>query len=278
MRLLLGRFARRFAVASRSVDSARGILVNPVAAFVFFLWLPWPPALRRCSFHIGGLSFLCRHEDWLTADETALRGENNFLGALLADKKRPLVLDLGANIGVFSLKVFTINRQATVHALEPGLRTFEVLEQNRALHPELDWRPARFAIWTEDGCVGFQESRAASTTSHVRASGGTSTVPAMRLRTLLAQMGEAPVDLMKMDIEGAEECVIEDTIDLLGRVDALVVEVHPVRSDPAKVTSLLSRSFQYLYTLDRRQTSKPIIIASRVPRDIASLGARLLQD
>ena len=62
------------------------------------------------------------------------------------------------------------------------------------------------------------------------ASGGSLRLPVRRLGTIMAELGHSRLDVLKMDIEGAEFEVIRDFLDSRIEIDQLVVEVHPQRS------------------------------------------------
>ena len=68
------------------------------------------------------------------------------------------------------------------------------------------------------------------------------TVKSVRLRDLIAQ--EKYVDLLKIDIEGAETTVIEDCRDVLDRVKHLFIEYHSFNDQP----QTLNRIMQVLHT------------------------------
>jgi hypothetical protein len=62
-------------------------------------------------------------------------------------------------------------------------------------------------------------------------------VKAVRLRSYLA--GET-VDLLKIDIEGAETVVLKDCADLLSNVERLFVEYHSFEDRPQTLQELLA--------------------------------------
>jgi hypothetical protein len=77
------------------------------------------------------------------------------------------------------------------------------------------------------------------------------TVNGIRLDTLIKQLGVNSVDLVKMDIEGAEYHILTDPDLDLAHVKAMIIEVHyPFTSHQNKaiISSLKSKGFQ-LYPL-----------------------------
>jgi hypothetical protein len=79
--------------------------------------------------------------------------------------------------------------------------------------------------------------------------GRAQTVPSLRLRDVLDQ---GPVDLLKLDIEGAEDAVLADCEPALRAVKAIVMDLHEfdpsVRQAP-RVLELLSRA-GFSYAID----------------------------
>ena len=62
-------------------------------------------------------------------------------------------------------------------------------------------------------------------------SGLTVKAPVYRLTTIMETLGHRSVDLLKMDIEGAEYSVISDLLSTHVRVDQLLVEFHHARPE-----------------------------------------------
>jgi FkbM family methyltransferase len=139
------------------------------------------------------------------------------------------VLDLGANTGLTSSVFAARWPQARVVAVEPELRNFELLQRNCA--PAANITPVRGAVWPHDGEVGitnpterpwgFRVDELAGTHS------GTEQIPAFSIPTLMVQHSFKTLDVVKMDIEGAEKVIFEaNPIEWLSRVRVLIVEVH----------------------------------------------------
>src|SRR5262249_29165666 len=151
---------------------------------------------RSGRLQLGGHPFVTRGLDWVAVDEVALRGEYDFIRPLLA-ARRPVVVDIGANIGMFSLFAFHVNRDASVHAFEPSADTFGLLERNRRANPSLAWRTHHAAVHARDGVIRF-DNRPASTARRVSEDAG-DLVPCLSLRTVLERVA-TPVTLLKIDV------------------------------------------------------------------------------
>lgn len=175
---------------------SQAIADNAIYAFFFFL-MPERIVnflIRYCCFRIGNFTCLARRADWTTVDEVVLRGEYDTVDRLYELKDRPTIVDLGANIGMFSLRVFTVCPSAVVHAVGPSSATYQVLMRNKLANPNLTWHLYHAAVWQNDGQVKFQNSERASTISTI-SEDGNEVVPAISLATLFSTCVKVPVDL-----------------------------------------------------------------------------------
>jgi FkbM family methyltransferase len=142
------------------------------------------------------------------AERAALAGEI----ARLAPTGRPFVfVDIGANVGLFSLFVAAMAPAARIIAIEPEPGNFERLLFNLAANPNLPIKALRLALGDQEGEVGVMLNR--------RDRGGTRTVAPDRVaiearvpcRTLLSIVTDQAlpgIDALKIDVEGAEDKVL----------------------------------------------------------------------
>jgi hypothetical protein len=77
-------------------------------------------------------------------------------------------------------------------------------------------------------------------------------VPTCRLRDYLTQR----VDLLRLDIEGAEVDVLLDCADLLGQVRNLAVDYHSLFKRPQRLDELVALLTRAGFRLDFRVTSQ----------------------
>lgn len=140
----------------------------------------------------------------------------------LARHAAGLALDVGANTGVFALLAAAANPQLRVCAFEPLGSVRELLRENLAYNPDLAPRIVvePFALSRAEGSFPFFETindQGLITTSssleleHARQVGEFRSSPVIT-RTLDAwaeKLGPAPIELVKIDVEGHEDAVIE---------------------------------------------------------------------
>lgn len=164
----------------------------------------------------------------------------------------PRILDLGANIGLASLyfKKRYPGARITAYEADPGI--CDVLRRNLRANGAGDVEVVNKAVWISDGDVSFDREGADSGSvvgSDPAFARGASRLAACRLRDVLAR---ERFDVVKLDIEGAELEVLEDSRDVLDNVRALIMEVHEWKPDDRitpRVLELLSGA-GYRYALD----------------------------
>ena len=156
-----------------------------------------------------------------------------------ADSKTPVVLDIGANVGAFTRAFVKASRTPKlVLSFEPSSYVFSIL---RIVTKRLDKVQChKIALSSKAGTVDLQTPIKASGSlrvglSHIgTASDGdtlTETVPTRRLDDFLADQGIESVDVVKMDVEGAEQMVVDGAPDLLKRIRPLwYVEIDESRA------------------------------------------------
>jgi FkbM family methyltransferase len=152
------------------------------------------------------------------------------------------VVDIGANIGIFSL--FAAHRGAKVYAVEPDRQNFKLLCKNIESNGLSD-RVQAFccAVAKHDGTIALYVPDARGlcasgliTTSlkqleHLsendRSQVGIARVKAVSLPAFLKKTGESVISLLKLDTEGAELDILAGaTADDLKGVKRIVMETH----------------------------------------------------
>lgn len=134
------------------------------------------------------------------------------------------IVDAGANIGLASAWLAERFPQARIWAVEPDAGNFELLERNTRAYGV---RCVRGALWHRDEPLDL-DTGLAEWAFQVRPAGAPAPgrVDGWRVATFLERHGLARVALLKLDIEGAEHEVLGDAPAWIGRVDAIVAELH----------------------------------------------------
>jgi FkbM family methyltransferase len=119
------------------------------------------------------------------------------------------VLDVGANVGQYTLLAASVvGETGAVFAVEPNNHVADVLESSIRANGMSNVRLWRFAAWHEattlylDG--GDTQNMGAASTRRDPSGAHRCSVPARRLDDALREAGIDAVDVIKIDIEGAE--------------------------------------------------------------------------
>lgn len=204
---------------------------------------------RRTPGTIGLLGYRIRYADLLTLcpqwHDLFVRETYKFR----ADGDALRIVDGGANVGLASLYFKRLYPKARVTAYEADPALAALLRENLSANGAADVEVVAAALWTKSGAVPFQcEGADSGAVNGVSAglAGEVRPVPALRLRDLLEI---ERVDLLKLDVEGAEAALLEDCRDRLDNVSALLMELHEfdpaVRRTPDVLRLLSDAGFVY---------------------------------
>jgi FkbM family methyltransferase len=150
----------------------------------------------------------------------------------LVETQPKTIVDAGANIGLTSIYFANKYPEAKIFAIEPEQSNFELLKKNVAPYPNVT--PIQAALWHKNeeinlidpglGKWGFMTDVKNSSenlpgdTCHV--------VMGMTIEKIMKDYNLSNIDILKVDIEGAEREVFGDTSPWIKKVDSLVVELH----------------------------------------------------
>jgi FkbM family methyltransferase len=137
-----------------------------------------------------------------------------------------VIVDVGSHIGTAILYFRERYPDAHIHGFEPDPRSFATLRANVGLLPRVTIDPR--AVAGETGSATFHSSENSLASSLV-AEGGPRRSVAVRtvsLDDLMDELGLDRIDLLKLDVEGAEYDVLSRTTRL-GSVRAIAGELHP---------------------------------------------------
>lgn len=151
------------------------------------------------------------------------------------------IVDGGANIGVATAYLARRHPEATILAFEPDPETFDLLARNvndNGLTDRVTLH--RAALGRRDGTARWQTDGAGGVHAHLLEDADDSSAADVPIRCLSSFL-TSRVDLLKLDVEGAELDVLEELsgAGALERVQAMVVEVHHAPESPTRLTQIL---------------------------------------
>ncbi len=189
-----------------------------------------------------------------------------------------VVVDLGAHIGWYTLLAARqVGKTGRVYAFEPSQANFLFLLRNLDLNGIHNVIPVRKAVSNTRGSMTLfsgQHGRTGLNSLYPnRFTGGEAvTVEAITLDDFFEKEGWPPIDLVKMDIEGAEPAALEGMTRLIQKMASikLIVEFFPTVLQAAGVSPQ-----QFLERLLRLGLTVQVINEQLEPLDIHRLIAQL---
>ncbi|MDJ1480450.1 FkbM family methyltransferase [Cytophagaceae bacterium YF14B1] len=153
----------------------------------------------------------------------------------LSNTSSPLIYNCGANIGIDTLYFKHLYPDAHIKAFEADPTIAGYLSRNIQKNNLQNIEIINQAVWNENTTISFSAEGADGGSVIVGAK--TTQVPATRLKDWLEK--ETMIDLLKMDIEGAEVAVIRDCKNSLGRIRHLFIEYHAYLGEPQALGEIL---------------------------------------
>lgn len=167
------------------------------------------------------------------------------------------VIDIGASVGLYTIAIgLRVGQQGAVHAFEPDPSSFESLQGNvivNQLTQTVHTYP--YAVGDHTGIINFSTGHgvesSVSNTAQVDAT-------KIRLVTLAEMFPQERIDLLKIDVEGFEEQVLQGADAILQDKSraprTIFIEVHPFAwgkfgTSDVSILNLLSNHGYQIYDL-----------------------------
>lgn len=134
-----------------------------------------------------------------------------------------LIIDGGANIGCACVFFAHKYPDAKIVSVEPEHLNFEILKMNASFYPNISIIQA--GIWNKETYLDIKNPAAASSDFQLRES-NQSSIRAITIENIRNQEKKESIDILKLDIEGAEKEVFSNPEGWLDRVAFLIMELH----------------------------------------------------
>lgn len=151
------------------------------------------------------------------------------------ENNSPRILDCGANVGVSCIFFKKFYPQARITAFEPDLKIANYLQHNLESAGIKDIELIKKAVWSSETTLHFHSEGSDGGRIEALPGGRKIEVQTVRLRDYLNEN----IDLLKIDIEGAETDVMRDVAPQLQNVRNLFVEYHSFANIPQTLDELL---------------------------------------
>ena len=177
---------------------------------------------------IEGLPFFFRPINEDIALIKSIFGSQEYQLPPIKDFQPKLILDCGGNIGCAAVYFAHKYPAAQIYSVEPEKENFTLLKYNTALYNNVHW--INSALWDKETFIRV-EDRGFGKWGFMTFETTADDPAAFRATTIgkvLADSGFDEIDLLKIDIEGAEKEVFAapDVDKWLSKVKVLVIELH----------------------------------------------------
>ncbi|GAB2496997.1 FkbM family methyltransferase [Algoriphagus taiwanensis] len=156
-----------------------------------------------------------------------------------------VIIDVGANVGYSAIWFSHKFKDAKVIALEPEEENFKVLKENCQIYPNIF--TLKKALWSESGRIWIKNSKSKSWSFETvkNKEKNSISIEAIDMRTLVQVYEINRIDLLKIDIEGAEKEIFEGEIDdWIKLVKCIMIETHD-RKVPGVSSLVDTKLMQY---------------------------------
>ncbi len=170
----------------------------------------------------------------------------NIADSIFDSNKQISIVDLGANIGLTSIYLRKHLRvRNEIIAVEPDFNNFQILKLN--CNPHLRIKKLLAAVWSRNQTLtidkNFRDKREwARTVQLAKNKNDSEKVEGLKLQTILDQHNLIKIDILKIDIEGAEkELFLNDPsfLKILKDVKLIAIEVHEEFITQEAISSIL---------------------------------------
>lgn len=152
--------------------------------------------------------------------------------SILASTSQPAIVDIGANVGFFSLAAFSKYPKARIYAFEPHPYCFKVLSEYQKKFSSYKWMVFNNAVSDADEELilntetinGFTTMASIYTNEN---KGEVFTVGAVSFDSFICRNMIEHIDFMKIDCEGAEYSILYSMPkELFGKIKSMCIETH----------------------------------------------------
>lgn len=206
------------------------------------------------------IDFIFRNCDRTAIKEVIINSEYNFLNEFLMSSIEPNIVDIGAHIGTFSLWVYDKNSKAKILMVEANPASHDILLQNiGGIFSDGQFKILNRAAWKNNDILNF--STDGDSLGNKISADGDILITGITLQEIvdLSTLNSPYIDLMKIDIEGAEEAFLFNAGAALDKVRRLVIELHPKFCETEIIISKLKKRYKYVKFISGRSDSKPLL-------------------
>lgn len=179
----------------------------------------------------------------------------------VADVESPeIIFDVGAHFGLAALYFSCLLPKATVYAFEPASESFRLMNTN--LEQRMNVIPLNYGLYSRTGTARLYLASRSGENSIVEKQSRYEDIHVKSLDEAMQDLSVSHVDILKIDVEGAEEAIFEATTSL-EEIDLIVGELHLDLIDREHVMRTLSPYFDISVRTAYAEVQTEVFVASR---------------
>ena len=161
-------------------------------------------------------------------------------------KNNATIIDIGANVGFFSLFALSKYPACSVYSYEPIYPNFQQLIKNKELNISEKINCFNKAVCGYNGKIklNFDNTDSFTTSATIidnvcKGNGDSIEVSCLTLSEVFKENNLCKCDLLKIDCEGAEYDILFNTPEeILNKIDQMAIEIHSGRNENENIQSL----------------------------------------
>lgn len=142
------------------------------------------------------------------------------------DKNAKIIIDGGANIGLFTIKIKNEIPEAKIICIEPDPENFEILHKNLANYTNVFFENS--GLWSNDAKLKvFDKYNCGKWGMVVEEDTENGTIDALSINALICKYTIDRIDVLKLDIESSEKQLFSQNYqEWLPKVKMIIIEFH----------------------------------------------------
>ncbi|MCX6297399.1 MAG: FkbM family methyltransferase, partial [Bacteroidetes bacterium] len=154
------------------------------------------------------------------------------------------VVDIGANVGFFSLFMFSKDKKAKIFSFEPMPMNFELLNKYKKENPGLNFTVVNKAVSKEKTTItlNYDSKDSFSTAASIFDSNSQADkiqVETTTLEAILSDNNLSNIDFLKLDCEGSEYGILYGASQaVLNKISTISIETHLGKAENENLNSL----------------------------------------
>jgi FkbM family methyltransferase len=188
-------------------------------------YLPAPIQMRQQDLPIFWQILVMKENDFQSLPQA--QRVSDAYKKMLADGNQPVIVDCGGHIGLSSVWFASRYPAAELYCIEPDKSNFSLLQQNTAAYPNVTCLNG--GVWNKPCHLEILNPLSGSASFRLQETSNTDSSSVLRGYTVPEVLQRAEKNrlfLVKMDIEGGEAQVFQESAEWLKRTAVLIIELH----------------------------------------------------